>query len=254
MRPHIAADVLHIGYPKAASTFIARFLTAHPEVTFDQHRLRELLVAQPHPPTLTVKPSLEKKHVSRDENVAESLCIVGQPTKWRRYRYIPGAWDQIKDDIIVDPAETASRMYRAHPEAKVLLVIREQADWMNSVYKYSMAQLPSTGRSFADYCVTPYGAVVLQAGHFDQTISAYIDIFGSKRVGVLRYEDIIDAPKRFAAQLCAFIGVSERPLPQERENESHAQIANLQRLFPVISRLPRKIKDAIKPHAARLLP
>lgn len=94
----------------------------------------------------------------------------------------------------------------------------------------------------------------LQAGHFDQTIRAYVDIFGSQRVCVLRFEDIINAPTRFAAELCAFIGVSERAIPQRRENETNAQLARIQRLFPVIERLPRRVKSALKPHAERLLP
>ncbi len=39
---------------------------------------------------------------------------------------------------------------------------------------------------------------MLEAGHFDQTIRAYIDIFGSDRVQVLRFENIVDAPEKFA--------------------------------------------------------
>src|SRR5262249_19690197 len=66
--------------------------------------------------------------------------------------------------------------------------------------------------------------------------------------------DIVSAPARFAARLCAFMGIAERPLPARRENESHAQIARLLRLFPIMGRLPRNAKDAIKPRAARLLP
>lgn len=250
------ADVLYIGYPKAASVFVGRFLENHPEVTLDHHHLGALLLpnATADASALTEKPFPDKIHVSREEGFAESLCVIGELKNWQRYRHVPGAWDRVKNDIVVDPGETASRLHKAHPRAKVLLVIREQADWLNSVYKYSITQLPATQRSFADYCATPYGAVLLQAGHFDQTIRAYIDVFGSHCVRVLRYEDIINAPKRFAAELCAFIGITERPLPQRRENESHAQIARILKLFPIIDRLPRRVKDAVKPHAARLLP
>ena len=107
--------------------------------------------------------------------------------------------------------------------------------------------MPTTAR-------TPSGIVLLQAGHFDQTIRAYIDIFGSNRVRVLRFEDIAGAPRRFTAELCKFLGVSEQPLPQRRENETHAQIARIQRFLPFIEQLPRDVKNTLKPYAMRLLP
>jgi hypothetical protein len=250
------ADVLYIGYPKAASVFVGKYLQNHPEVTTDYgHILPLVLPSSPEDVRVAAeKPNANSIHVSRDEAVAESLCIVGDPEKWIRYRYIPGAWDSVKDDIVVDPVETATRLRNAHPDSKVLMVIREQVDWLNSIYKYSLSQLPSTKRSFSDYCYTPYGAVVLRAGHYDLTIRAYIDIFGADRVCVLRYEDLVYSREKFSDRLCAFIGISQRPISLQRANESHAQIANFQRIFPFISRLPRKVKDAIKPRAARLLP
>jgi hypothetical protein len=250
------ADVLYIGYPKAASVFVGKYLESHPEVTTDHNRVLPLLLRSWHDDLLVAseRPSVNGIHVSRDESVAESLCVIGDPKKWVRYRYIPDAWNFVKDDVVVDPAETASRLREAHPDAKVLMVIRDQVDWFNSIYKYSLSQLPATRRSFSDYCRTPYGSVFLRAGHFDLTIRAYIDIFTAGRICVLRYEDLVNAPEKFASQLCAFVGISERPVPQQRANESHAQIANLQRIFPIISKLPRTVKDTIKPHAERLLP
>ena len=248
------ADVLYIGYPKAASTFVVRFLENHPDVTVDQFQLSSLMHSIADPYAVTEKPCPTKIHISKDENVAESICMAGEPKNWQRYLYVPGAWDNVKDDVIIDPIEAALRLHKVHGQAKVLLLIREQVDWLQSVYKYVMSQLPWNQRSFTDYCTTPSGIVMLKAGHFDQTIRAYIEIFGSDRVRVLRFEDIVNSPKRFAGELCAFIGVSEGPLPQRRENESHAQIARIQRLFPLIERLPRSVKTALKPHAMRLLP
>lgn len=251
---HTKADVLHIGYPKAASTFLVGYLQSHPQITVDQTQLSHLL--QPTGGTLAIrqKPHADKVHVSKDENVADSVCVVGDLQNWQRYLYVPGAWDRVKDDVIVDPAEAALRLHKVHPDAKVLIVIREQSDWMQSIYKFVMSRLPWNRRSFFDYCLTPSGIVLLQAGHFDQTIRAYADVFGSSRIGVLRFEEIARAPRRFAGELCNFIGVSEHPLPQRRENETHAQIARIQRFFPFIEQLPRGVKNALKPHAMRLIP
>jgi len=256
MTLQIKTDVIHIGYPKAASTFIEQFLSRHPAVTTDHNCVTDLLFTTPSSQTSSVaeKPCSDKIHYSRDESIVESVCLVGELANWRKYRYVPNAWDRVKNDIIVDPAEAASRLHKVHSQAKILILIREQADWLQSVYKYVISQLPWNCRTFIDYCTTPSGIVHLNAGHFDRTITAYIDLFGSKRVRVLRFEDIAAAPNRFASELCSFVEISERPLPGRRENETHAQIARLQRLIPLIERLPRNIKNALKPHAMRLIP
>ena len=248
------ADVLHIGYPKAASTFIVQFLESHPEVTVDQFNLSDLLQPSQGAIVVSEKPFPNKVHVSKDENIAEAVCVVGEANNWQKHLYVPGAWDQVKNDVVIDAGEAASRLHKVHPDAKVLIVIREQIDWLQSVYKYVISQLPWNHRSFADYCTTPSGIALLQAGHFDQTIRAYLDLFRSDRIRVLRFEDIVSAPKRFTAELCGFIGVSERPLPQRRENETHTQIARVQRFFPFIEQLPRGVKDMLKSPAMRLIP
>lgn len=251
---HASADVLHIGYPKAASTFLVRYLQAHPDVTVAQFELSDLLQRSDGQFALREKPRAHKIHVSKDENIAESVCIVGDLNNWERHLYVPGAWDLVRNDVIVDPGEAASRLHKVYPHAKILIVIREQSDWLQSVYKFVMSQLPWNRRSFADYCTTPSGIVLLAAGHFDRTIRAYIDLFSGSRVRVLRFEDIRQAPERFTAELCGFIGISEQPIPQRRENETHAQIARIQRFFPLIEKLPRDAKNALKPLAMRLIP
>jgi sulfotransferase family protein len=248
-------DIVHIGYPKAASTYLKNFLESHPGVTTDDNSLsRHVLLPQLENIALIPKPHANKIHISRDEGIAESVCIVGDPENWRRYKYKPDAWDRVQDDIVVDPAKKALRLHKVIPRLKILMLIREQADWLESAYRYSMSQLPPDRRSFADFCSTPTGVVLLQAGHFDKTIQAYIDVFGSDHVQVLHFEDIISEPKSFATRLCNFIGVAERSLPQPRENSTHAQIAKMQRQFPVIERLPTNVKTALKSVARKTLP
>jgi Sulfotransferase domain len=245
------ADVLYIGYPKAASTFVGRFLENHPEVTADHDLLTPLLLGPADATAVTEKPCPNKIHVSIDEMVALSICGITEE-KWKSCRLVPDAWDQVKDEVVLDPTVAALRLQKVHASAKVLLVIREQADWLQSAYKHYMRHLPNSRRKFVDFCATPQGIVYLQAGHFDQTISAYAEIFGSSRVHPLRFENINRAPRRFSAELCAFMGISEHLIPQRRENESNAQVARIRRQFPIVDHFPARIKNILKPFAAHL--
>jgi Sulfotransferase domain len=246
------ADVLYIGYPKAASTFVGRFLESHPDVTADRDLLTPLLLGPPDIAAPVIrKPCPNKIHVSIDEMVALSICGISEE-KWKHCRLVPDAWDEVKDDVVVDPTVAAMRLRKFHADAKVLLLIREQADWLHSAYKHYMRHLPNDRRKFVDFCATPQGIVYLQAGHFDQTISAYADVFGGSRVHPLRFEDINRAPERFSAELCAFVGISERLIPQGRENESNAQVARIRRQFPIVDHFPTRVKKVLKPLAAHL--
>ena len=192
------ADVLYIGYPKAASTFVVRFLENHPDVTVDQFQLSSLMHSIADPYAVTEKPCPTKIHISKDENVAESICMAGEPKNWQRYLYVPGAWDSVKDDVIIDPIEAALRLHKVHGQAKVLLLIREQVDWLQSVYKYVMSQLPWNQRSFTDYCTTPSGIVILKAGHFDRPFvpilrssAAIVFVSCALRISSMRQSDLL---------------------------------------------------------------
>src|SRR5215468_7418903 len=98
------ADVLYIGYPKAASTFVGRFLERHPEVTADHDLLTPLLWG---PADFTAAAATQKRcpnkiYVSVDEMVALSICGITEE-KWKSCRLVPDAWDEVKDEIVLDP-------------------------------------------------------------------------------------------------------------------------------------------------------
>ena len=173
--------------------------------------------------------------------------MVGDRYAWRDYKFVPGSWDRVKEAIIVDAHEAALRLKRAYPAAKALMMIREQVDWLHSSYKFFMPRLPPRQRSFSDFCATPRGMAYVQAGYFDQTISAYTSVFGPDSVLVMRYEDIGKTPQSFMMTLCSYLGIAEQPMSSTRENEgSVPQIARIRRLIPQVDQLPPSIKAMAK--------
>jgi hypothetical protein len=241
MATPLPADIVYVGYPKAASTFVEYYLAADDQVTVDRDALRPLYGAsigavESGAPRQASGGSI---HISINEKVAESVIFIGDHAHWRNHMFTPGAWETVRPHIRIDPVEAAARIKKAYPSAKVLIVVREQVDWLHSAYRYFLPRLPAGRRTFADFCTTPRGIVYLQAGYFDVTIEAYIKAFGSAAVKVLRFEDIRRAPENFAAELTRFIGLDARPLPREKANEgSTIRAAFIRQRFPGVDSLP----------------
>lgn len=238
------ADIVYVGYPKAASTFIEYYLAAHGDVTVDRDALRPLYGASMN--AFERGPQLANRgriHVSINEKVAESVIFVGDHPRWRQEMFTPGAWEIVRPHIRIDPHEAATRMKNAYPGAKALLVIREQTDWLHSAYRYFLPRMPAGRRSFADFCATPRGIVYLEAGHYDITIAAYADAFGAGNLKVLRFEDLVRTPEQFASDLAKFIGLDGRPLPKAKANEgSTVRAAMIRKKFPIVDALPPGVR------------
>jgi len=235
------SDILYIGYSRAGSTYLAGYLNAHPDVAVERWNLANF--SEP-----TKLKSSDKVHVCIDENITSSVAS-GRRT-FLDNLYTLGAWEEIKDQVVISAPITAARLSRLYPHSKILIVIREPVDWLQSVYKYCMAELPALRRSFADFCSTPQGVAHLHAATQDRLIAAYRAEFGAPNVCVLRYEDIGPA---FAETLCSFIGVPYRPLPWKVANPTNTTMAQLQRLFPFVEKmLPRVARRALLPVALAL--
>lgn len=244
----IKADVLYIGYPRSGSTFLRAYFRSHPQMNYDDQQIAELLYQPAYKPTLIDKPP-GKVYISCDESIAESVCITGRAEVWGKYLYHPGCFNLVRHDLVIDPKEAVRRMRAVHPDAKVLLVIREQVDWFSSLYKATITSMPPHQRTFHDYWITPQGIAMRLAAHHDIVIGAWTEAF--EDVMIIRYERLMEPDT--AKRLCQWLGVKHIPFPQQRVNESHANLAHIHRRLPFLSRMPHSVKSALKP-LSRFIP
>ena len=238
----IKADVLYIGYPRSGSTFLRNYFRHHPQLSYDDQQIAELLYQPAFKPELIGKPN-GKVYISCDESICESVCITGRPEVWSEYLYRPGCFNLVRHDLVIDPREAARRMKVVHPNAKVLIVIREQVDWFSSLHKATISSLPPNQRTFHDYWITPQGIAMRHAGHHDVVIRAWLKFF--EDVLVLRYENLMNPET--SKRLCRWLGIDHVPFPPQRVNESHAVVSRLHQKLPFLSALPHGVKSALKP-------
>ena len=105
----------------------------------------------------------------------------------------------------------AERLHQTFPEAKILIVIREQNDLLKSYYK----QYVRGGGvlKLRDYLNMKWRAPYfpkfnLLQYDFYQLVALYRDLYGSDRVLFLPYEWLRQKPERFVDQVFQFAGVN----------------------------------------------
>jgi hypothetical protein len=187
--------VILIGYPRCATTSIEQLM-----------RDQGLRVA--HASLLDLKAGIDADFI-RAESVVDCVRISDEP-EWQRNLYTPGVWPS--GSTIDDPDAIATDIGECYPNAKVLIVTRDLEDWLKSVHRYCMRELPLFRRSFHDYMETPSGRSHWLAGKSQGAIiRAYQKRFETL---VLSYEVLRQSPLAFASQLCAFCGVTLGTVPQ----------------------------------------
>jgi sulfotransferase family protein len=165
------------------------------------------------------------------------------------------------------PAQCARRLKTLLPDAHVLLVVRNQLSAVQSWYASHGAYLRNVPRRYwrryvsfdewMDYC-TMFPAYSPLAGFMYHEIAGlYAGLFGRDRVHILLYEDFVERPDRFIAQLCSVLrldpqvaaaliaGARERPrntrrrLRYHRFRSSFLWTVSLRSLIPGASTLAR---------------
>lgn len=109
--------------------------------------------------------------------------------------------------------EIANRLYACFPEARILIVIREQKDMIKSIFKYFVCgwqgKLSASIELFLDQTMLKngYGPLFnLDYLRYHHVIEHYQTLFGSSSVKVLPYELLRDNPLSFVNQINRFTG------------------------------------------------
>ena len=241
-------DILYVGYPKTASTFIRQFLEFHPDAYVDR-RARRFITA---PDTLEIGDAEvaaaagARCYVSMSEKIAEGVVVDGS-IRWKEVMFDAAASARLEGRIEVSPAHWARALKARFPRSKVLIAIRDQVDWLGTAYRYYVSRLAESRRSFLDFCETPKGIVLLRAGHFDLTICAYRDAFGAANVKVLRYETLRADRVGFLETLCGFLDIAPIPFEAPPANVGRsALVATLHARAPWAGNLPRPLRGAAR--------
>lgn len=152
---------------------------------------------------------------------------------------------------LVDSRTVLRNLKLAFPNAKVLAVVRNQFDYLLSLYAFRLAVRGQEHRSLSRFVREDLARGLADYLQYDLLLGDYREHFGADRVVALPMELLQRDPGRFLARLQDFVGarVESAPLP-EPANESTRALAALQawRAANLLFKLPLLAGAVLRGH------
>jgi hypothetical protein len=188
------------GAPRSGTTWLYRYLDAHPEVG----------MAQPAVP--------EPKFFLVDDEYAKGLGYYS--SRWFD-GLPPGVLAGEKSSNYLESAVAAERVHRDLPDVRLVFSLRDPAERALSNYLWSkmngMEDLPfdealaaererEAGYPAALRYARPHS--YFSRGLYAELLEPWLERFPRQHVLVLRFEDLVERPREVAADACSFLGVT----------------------------------------------
>lgn len=185
----VNAPILHIGFPKAASSFLKRdfFAGAGNNVVIPRGRNLELFRK------IGGGSDVQRfvgEHVTQTD---QPIIVTNENLSGRTFWTTEGS------------AEVRENWHAAFPDSKIVIIVREQRDYVLSAYKYEVYTghyMPRIDRFLEDNL-----EMLIEKLRYDQIISAYQNTFGEGNVCVLPVEWLRTDESKFYSELSRFTGL-----------------------------------------------
>jgi Sulfotransferase family len=194
MRP-----LLHIGYHKTGTTWLQRHVFGDSETGFSQMGGAQRLIAV-NP--FDFRPKRIRKQMGRkiDQAQAQGLVPVLSSERLSGEPHF-GGYDS---ELIAD------RLAAVFPDARILVVVREQTSMFLSIYKEYIRR--GGAASLRQYLAAPRDGYWMPQFRFEfleyhRLIARYQKLFGAESVMVLPYELLLAQPGTFLGQIGEFVGL-----------------------------------------------
>lgn len=237
----MAKTYIHIGYPKNASTTLQTDI--FPKIDGIKYLGRIY-----HPTRHHI--SEELTEAINSISMLDSIAFSEKDIMDKIKRTICGI--QLDNDKILISCEAfsanmadrgviAKRLYKIFPDARILVVIRNQMDILQSMYAFLVEQQgKNMNLSFGQPSVQSFERWIIEQEKFFcrsfistlkyfEFISVYQDLFGKENVSVLLFEDLVRNPIGFFDKLANYLGVDSSNfqssnLPQRKKRSTRRKL------------------------------
>ena len=212
--PRIA---VHIGLPKTATSSLQRLVFArHPEIAyFGQSNIWTSDDAK-----RILKALLIDNDRTRGEQFDDVTAVIDDALRQHRRIVISDEALSCGEFMLrasnwgirTDHSAVARKIRKILGVVDIIIVLRNQADWLISWYKQGLKTGKYVSTSFADWFGGELGDRrdrLCDLLHYDRLYSAYVDVFGAARVHVFTYERYSDDFASLAGEIARRIGVDD---------------------------------------------
>jgi hypothetical protein len=202
----MGSALIHIGYPKAGSTYLQNWFAAHPAMLYHPIAVSGFFNI------LDIAAYAEKQ-----EKVHECFVLSSEHLSlWKGDADIVGLRNTKLYDLVAYLHRMSETLHTLHPHAKVLIVTRGYASIFPSFY----SQYISGGGTLTfEELLKEFGPYFNIGYNYPLIIERYRKVFGSDNVLVMPYELLRDHPSQFTSLIEDAIGIKEKfQFPPEKVN------------------------------------
>ena len=201
---------IHIGFPKAGSTFLQQYFESHPDVDYSRADLNEYRETG----VLNLPPDVDRMLKNRIIS-GEQLSV------WAGGRSKDGIETYSMDyDIKAHQRYVATQLKHLFPEARILIVVRSPHSLLLSLYSQ---YLLSAGFIGLNRFLKESGDLIFRLYDYEYIIAMYQQFFGLENVLILPYEQLKDDHHGFLSAVNGFFGLSEIDFKSDLVNRSIPQ-------------------------------
>jgi len=249
--PRLPPSFIHIGLPKAASSWLQlELFRRSPDVNFlGLIRDHDALDIDYQPPPATRAFDLFVRGKSDDRVAAEGVRALLSPS-------LPTVIsdEDFSTDDRLPVAEKLRRIHAILPEGRILVVLRNPLDLIRSFHGFYVrggkvtTDLDTWVRGEID---RQDGSTVLKTARIQRLVESCHAVFGHDRVFLLNFDALKADPAAFRATVCDLIGCSVPTGAVARRNEglppaAVALASRLPQLWRTRALLPRDLRRGVK--------
>lgn len=196
---------IHIGVPKAGSTYLQKYLELRPEI---YHNWMDLADYPLH-------------HIIDEEIVKKGLNDIIRVFSQESLSTPLVALDRIKlapqtEKIKGARYDVALKLKSMFPDAEILLVLRNYKEIVPSIYSELLVMGLTLDKG---QFLKKFGTFILELFDYEQIIQIYAEVFGKEKLTIIPYEMLKEDSDNFQRFLANYFRIDHQNVNINRENK-----------------------------------